>query len=251
MENREYSSIVGSSSAPYLNSLIAQYGLATRSYAVDHPSEPNYVAFVSGGTQGVSSDGLYNLGADNLFEQVSVSGRTWRAYEQGDPGNCFTGSSSSSVTDGIGSAGSYVRKHNPAIVFTGVSGDASLCANISNLASFDPAAANFEFITPNLVNDMHDGSTGDGDAFLRAFVPEITTSAAFANSLLIITWDEGSSDINGGGHIATIVITPHMTPGFESSVLYNHYSVLRTIEQAWGLPYLGNAAGASPLAFPF
>ncbi len=251
MENREYSSIVGSSSAPYINSLIAQYGLATSSYAIGHPSEPNYVAFVSGGTQGVTSDGHYDLGADNLFAQVSASGRTWRAYEQSDPGNCFAGSSASSVADGTGLAGSYARKHNPAILFTSVSGNAAQCSNIVGLAGFDPAAANFEFITPNEINDMHDGSTTDGDAFLRAFVPQITTSPSFANSLLVITWDEGSSNANGGGHIVTIAITPHMTPGFEATATYNHYSVLRTIEQAWGLPYLGAAASASALDFPY
>ena len=251
MENKEYSSIVGSSQAPYINSLIAQYGIATSDYAIGHPSEPNYIALTSGGTQGVHDDGVYNLGASSIFDQIEASGRTWRAYEQGYPGNCFTGSSASGGTDGIGQVGGYVRKHDPAISYTSISGNPTRCANIVSLAGFDPAAADFEFITPNLINDMHDGSIQDGDSFLKAFVPRITGSSAFANSVVLITWDEGSSGANGGGHVATIAITPKMTAGFQATGTYSHYSLLRTIEQAWGLPLLGGASSAASLAFPY
>jgi len=251
LENKEYSSIVGSSVAPYINSLIAQYGLATSYYAIGHPSEPNYIALTSGGTQGVNDDGVYNLGADNVFSQVTASGRTWHAYMQGYPGNCSTVSSASPVTDGPGQSGAYVRKHDPAISYTAISGNAAACANITNLASFDPAAANLEFITPNLMNDMHDGSIAEGDNFLKAFLPEIITSSAFANSVIFVTFDEGSSNANGGGQVMTIAITPNMTQGFRATGSYSHYSLLRTIEEAWGLPFLGNAASASSLAFPY
>lgn len=251
LENKEDSSIVGSHQAPYLNSLIAQYGLAANFYAEGHPSEPNYIALTSGGIQGVTSDGVYDLGVDNVFSQVSASGRTWRSYEQGYPGACFRGSSSPSVADGTGLPGGYVRKHNPAVSYTRISGNAKECANITDLASFDPSAANLEFITPNLINDMHSGSIADGDSFLQAFVPKITASPAFANSVVFVTFDEGSSSLNGGGHIVTIVISPNMKPGYQSSDTYSHYSILRTIEQAWGLPYLGGASSAVPMEFPY
>jgi Phosphoesterase family. len=250
-ENKEYSSVVGSSSAPYINSLISQYGLSTNFTAERHPSEPNYIALTSGGTQGVTDDGVYNLGVDNLFDQVTASGRTWKAYQQGNPGNCFTDSSSSAVVDGVGKSGSYVRKHNPAISYTSVSGNKTACANITNLAGFDPAAANFEFITPNMINDMHDGTVADGDNFLKAFLPQITSSAAFANSVVYVTFDEGTTNVSGGGHILTLAITPNMTPGYNATAAYTHYSMLRTIEQAWGLPSLGNAASASAMNFPY
>jgi hypothetical protein len=251
LENTEFSGIVGSSSAPYINSLIAQYGLSTNSYAVAHPSEPNYIAMTSGGTQGITDDGVYNLAVNNVFDQVDASGRTWAAYQQGYPGGCYTGSSALPLIDGAGKAGGYVRKHNPAISYTSISSNPARCANITSLASFNPAAANFEFITPNLVNDMHDGTVADGDNFLKAFLPQITGSAAFANSVVFITFDEGTSNINGGGQIATIAITPNMTPGYKATGAYTHYSLLRTIEQAWGLPYLGNAASAAPMDFPY
>ena len=250
-ENKEYSSLVGSSGAPYINSLIARYGVATNFYAERHPSEPNYIALTSGGTQGVTDDGDYNLGVNNLFDQITASGRTWHAYQQGYPGNCFTGSSSSAVVDGAGKSGAYVRKHDPAISYTSISGNAANCANITNFSSFDPAAANFEFITPNMINDMHDGTVADGDEFLKAFLPKITTSAAFTNSVVFVTFDEGTTSVNGGGHIMTMVITPNMTAGYKSSAAYTHYSMLRTIEQAWGLPYLGSASSASSMAFPY
>ncbi len=251
MENKAYSSIVGSKQAPYLNSLIARYGLATNFYAETHPSEPNYIALTSGGLQGTNSDGHYNLSAPNLFDQIEAAGKTWHVYAQGYPGGCFAGSISAVVVDGPGEAGEYVRKHNPAISYASIGHDPVRCARITHLTGFDPAAADFEFIVPNQINDMHSSSVAAGDAFLKVFVPQITESAAFTGSMVFITWDEGSGPINGGGHIATIALSPGMTPGYRSSTAYTHYSMLRTIEQAWGLPYLGEAATASTMAFPY
>jgi acid phosphatase len=251
LENREYSSIVGSSAAPYINSLIAQYGQATNLYAETHPSEPNYIALTSGGLQGTNSDGAYNLGAPNLFDQIETSGRTWHVYAQSYPGSCYLGSVAGAVADGPGAPGDYARKHNPAISYTSISGKPTRCANITKLAGFDPTAADFEMIVPNQINDMHSSSVGAGDAFLKDFVPQITSSPAFADSVLFITWDEGSSSLNGGGHIATIVASPNMTPGSRFEGPATHYSMLRTIELAWGMPLLGEAQKASTLTLPY
>ena len=108
-------------------------------------------------------------------------------------------------------------------------------------------------IIPNLINDMHSSSTRAGDDFLRAFVPKIISSTAFADSLLIITWDEGagSDAAGGGGHIATIIASPGMKPGSRFTAAATHYSLLRTIELAWGMPLLGNAATASTITLPY
>ncbi len=106
-------------------------------------------------------------------------------------------------------------------------------------------------IIPNVINDMHSSSVAAGDAFLKAFVPEIVNSSAFAGSVLFITWDEGASSVNGGGHIATVVVSPGMTPGSKFSGAASHYSILRTIEKAWGLPPLGAAAIAATIALPY
>jgi len=251
LENKEYGSIVGSASAPYENELIARYGLLTNFYAETHPSEPNYIALTSGGLQGTSTDGSYDLTVPNLFDQMDASGHSWHVYAQGYPGNCFGSFQALPVTDGVGASGDYVRKHNPAISYTSISGNPNLCANITKLAGFDPAAADFEMIIPNEINDMHSSSVRAGDDFLRAFVPSIIDSPAFANSVLFITWDEGDTNTNGGGHIATIVASPGMTPGSRYAGPANHYSLLRTIEDAWGMPYLGQAATTTPLTFPY
>jgi hypothetical protein len=106
-------------------------------------------------------------------------------------------------------------------------------------------------IVPNQINDMHSSSVGAGDAFLKGFVPQITTSSAFADSVLFITWDEGTSNLNGGGHIATIVVSPNMTPGARFEGPTTHYSMLRTIELAWGMPLLGEAQTASTITLPY
>jgi acid phosphatase len=251
LENRESSSIVGSSAAPYINSLIARYGQATNLYAEAHPSEPNYIALTSGGLQGTNSDGAYNLGVPNLFDQIETSGRTWHIYAQSYPGSCYLGSSADAVADGPGAPGDYARKHNPAISYTSISGNPARCANITKLAGFDPAAAAFEMVVPNQINDMHSSSVGAGDAFLKEFVPQITASPAFADSVLFITWDEGTSNLNGGGHIATIVVSPNMTPGSRFDGAATHYSILRTIELAWAMPLLGEAQKASTITLPY
>ena len=245
MENKEYSSIVGSSSAPYINSLISKYGLATNYYAVTHPSEPNYLALWSGSTQGVTDDGTYNLSGQNIVDQLEPHGKTWRVFAQNVPLNCYTGATASGGEDGTGT---YVRKHEPAISFTNVSGNSTRCANITDFTHFDPAAADFELIVPNLCNDMHDCSIATGDSFLQGFVPKILNSPAWQQGgVLFLTWDEGTTSTNGGGQVATVVISNAVTPGFTSGTLHNHYSLLHTIQNAWGLGCLNNSCSANDL----
>ncbi len=245
MENHEYGQIVGSSSAPYINGLIAKYGLATNYDAVSHPSEPNYLALFSGSTQGVTNDGRYDLAGTNLADQLAAHSKSWRVYAQNVPLGCSTVMSASGGPDG---AGTYERKHEPAISFTDISGNAARCANIANFSAFDPAAAHFELIVPNMCNDMHDCSVATGDTFLSNFVPTITGSAAFkSGGVLFITWDEGTSNLGGGGHVATLIIGPGVKTGFTSSTAHDHYSLLRTIENAWGLGCLNHTCAANDL----
>ena len=244
MENQEYGSIVGSSATPYLNRLIQDYGLASRYDAVAHPSEPNYLALFSGSTQGVTDDGVHHLAARNLADQLEDHGRTWRVFAQNVPLDCFPGTVASGGADG---AGTYARKHEPAISFTDIAADPARCRDITNFSHFDPAAADFELIVPNMCNDMHDCSVATGDAFLKSFVPRITGSPAFAGSVLFVTWDEGTSGAGGGGHVATIVVSPLVNPGTVSAASDTHYSLLRTIEDAWHLGCLAYSCAAHDL----
>lgn len=248
LENEEYASLVGSSQAPYLNGLIAKYGLAANYFGVAHPSQPNYLALFSGSTQGVTDDGNHDLPGTNLAVQLEAGGKTWGVFAQDYPGGCFAGSSKSGAGDGIGKPGSYARKHNPAISFTDISSNTSRCARIASFASFDPAADDFELIVPNQCNDMHSCSISDGDSFLSTFVPRITSSPAFADSVLFITTDEGTSNQGGGGQVATIVVSPLGKTGFTSTTRHDHYSLLRTIEDSWGLACLGQACSANDMA---
>ena len=247
MENREYDSIVGDPRARYINALIDRYGLATDYTAVAHPSQPNYLALFGGSTFGIRDDAIHDLAGSNLADQLDAHGRTWRVYAQDVPGGCSRVAFADGPVDLLGAPGSYARKHEPAISFTDISGDPAACAHITDMAGFSPRAADFELIVPNQVNDMHDGTTEQGDAFLSSFVPRITSSAEFADSLLLITWDEGSSSIGGGGRVATIVVSDRVRTGFQSRVGHTHYSLLATIERAWGLGCLRESCRANDL----
>ena len=246
MENEEASSITAGS-MPYLFGLSQTYGRATQVYGVTHPSEPNYLAFWSGSTQGVTDDANHDINAASLSSQLTAAGKQWRVYAQNVPGNCFTGATASGGTDGPGVAGTYARKHEPAISFTSVSGNPTECAKIQPLASFSPTAAAVAFVAPNLCNDMHDCSLAQGDAFLQAFLPSVFNSSDWAHTLLIVTFDEGSSNTNGGGNVFTMVARQGLS-AVTSLTPHSHYGVLRTIEDIYGLPCLGSACGATPLS---
>jgi len=246
LENEEATGITATS-MPYLYGLSVQYGRSDQYYAVAHPSLPNYLAFWSGSTQGVTDDGTYNLGAASLSSQMAAAGRSWRTYAQNYPATagCHTGATYTGGTDGPGVAGTYARKHNPAMSFTSVSGTAQ-CANIQPLANFDPSV-NVAFVVPNLCNDAHDCSLGTADAFLKAFVPKVTGASDWAHTLLVISFDEGSTSTNGGGRIFTAVIRQGLA-GVVSTTVHTHYSLLRTIQNLNALPCLGNSCNANTLS---
>jgi phosphatidylinositol-3-phosphatase len=243
LENEEATGVTATS-MPYLYGLARQYGRADAYYAVAHPSLPNYLGFWSGSTQGVTDDGRYDFTAPSLSSQMAAAGRSWRTYAQDyPPTGCFTGSSRAGGIDGPGVAGTYVRKHDPAMSFISVSttGD---CANVQPLASFD-GSVNVAFVVPNLCNDAHDCPVAKADAFLRAFVPTVIASPGWPNTLLVVTFDEGSTKINGGGRVFLAAVRAGMN-GVVSTTTHSHYSLLRTIENLNGLPCLGNACTVDP-----
>jgi hypothetical protein len=243
MENHEYEDIIGNPAAPYINALAQQYGVATSDFAVTHPSLPNYMALTAGDTFFTDDCVECTTAAVNLLDTIEASGRTWTAYMEDMPAPCTT-------TD----SGVYVARHNPFVHYDDIAGDAARCSNgviPSSGFSSDLAAdtlASFVWITPNLCNDMHDCSIETGDAWLQSVVPQIIQSPAFANSVLFVVWDEGTTTVGGGGHIPLIVASPMTPPGTQSSQDATHYSLLRTIEDAWGLSPLGQSANATALS---
>ena len=251
MENHEYGSVIGSSAAPYLNSLAGSYGLATNYYAASHPSLPNYLALTAGSTFGIASDcTTCYVNASNIADQVEGSGRSWKAYMEDMPAPCYKGAAS----------GNYAMKHDPFMYYTDIRNNPARCgAHVVPFTQFwgdisSGQVPNLVWITPNMCNDTHDCSVATGDAWLRSVVPTITGSAAYRNGgALFITWDEGSSSAgccgdSWGGHVATLVVSPRAIGAFRSGIAENHYSLLRTIEDAFHLAHLGAAGWSSNLA---
>jgi phospholipase C len=147
-----------------------------------------------------------------------------------------------------------MQKHNPFIYFDDIRTNPARCsASVVPFSQFTTdlrsgSTPNFVWITPDMCHDMHDCSVNQGDTWLQSVVPTILQSAAWQQGgVLFITWDEGTTSAAGGGHVATVVVSPRVTAGSISSTGETHYSLLRTIEQAWGLAGLGNAAGASAM----
>jgi hypothetical protein len=243
LENKSYDQIIGSTDAPYLNELAAGYGLAERYAAVASPSQPNYIALVSGSTQGIADNEPHDVTAPTLFDQLEAAGRTWRVFAENVPLDCYREAFADGGRDG---EGRYARKHEPAISFTGISGNPARCAGIVDLTSFDPEAADFELIVPNLCHDMHDCSIAEGDAWLRTFVPRILESPGWrAGGVLVVTFDEGEEADDF--RVATVVAAPGVGPGLRSDTAHTHYSLLRTIQEAWGLDCLGESCTAGTL----
>ena len=222
--------------APYLNALAARGTVFSRSFAVAHPSQPNYIALFSGSTQGVTNDWRHDLSAPNLALSLAAAGLSFAGYSEDLPAVGFRGDRS----------GGYVRKHNPWASFRNVPDAVNRPFSDFSTSDFSTLPT-VSFVIPNLRNDMHDGSVAEGDAWLRAHVDAYAAWAVSHNSLLIVTFDEGP------GHeppaktpIATILVGAHVQRGTTEQPI-THYSVLRTIEEMYGLPYLGEDAKAAPL----
>jgi hypothetical protein len=246
MENHGLERVLGSNGLDYVTDLVERYGLAENYHAVGRPSQPNYLALFSGSTQGVTDNDPHDIAAPNIADQIEASGRTWRAYAENVPPDCYTGER---ARDGRDGKGEYARKHAPAISFTSISGDPQRCANIKDFSAFDPAASDFAFITPNLCHDAHDCSLGDADDWLASFLPRILYSPAYQDGGVVFqTFDEAEGDVPTGGQVATIVISSDVERGLRSKVAHDHYSLLRTIEDAWGLGCLANSCAANTLA---
>jgi acid phosphatase len=246
-ENKTDKDVLGATDAPYLLSLIARGALATDYQAVAHPSQPNYLALFSGSTQGVTDDEVHDLTAPTLADQIEAAGETWRVFAENYPAEgCFTGD----VHDGgIDGPGQYVRKHDAAISFTGISGSPARCANIQPLSAFTPSAADFIWVVPNMCHVMHGCAMADGDAWLKTFLPAVLDSAAFAprgQGIIYITFDEGA-DKSRSNEIVTLALGPTVRAGVRSDVAHSHYSLLRTIETGLGLPCLADACSANTL----
>jgi phospholipase C len=242
-ENKEYGSIIGKASAARFNRLAKRFALLTRSYGVTHPSLPNYIALVSGSTHGIDSNCTKcSVDARSLADTLEAAGKTWKTYAEGLPEPGWTGATS----------GDYAKKHDPFLYFDGIVSNDARRKRVVPYTHFagDLAAGrlpDFSLVVPDLCHSMHDCSVKTGDAWLSAFIDPVLRSPELKGSVVFVTFDEGSSDVNGGGHIATLAVGPTVRRGARFTAATNHYGLLRTIEDAWGLPRLGESATATPV----
>jgi hypothetical protein len=256
-ENHSYGKIIGNAHARYINVLARECGLAINYHNISHPSLPNYVGMTSGlppsalrrFRRDCNPARTCNTPARSIFWQTS----SWKAYEESMPSNCYRKGH-----------GEYAVRHNPAPYFRNLTTCEAKDVPYARLArdlSRGKLPA-FSFVTPNLLHDMHDGTVGQGDSWLKKNLPAILRSEEYnSNSTVVfITWDEGAGGTSSscatnttdvGCHVAAVVISPTTTPGTRSRTLFNHYSLLRTTEQLLGLPSLGRAKRANSMKRAF
>jgi phosphoesterase family protein len=232
MENHSYTQVKG---LPYTASLISKYTSFSQSYAVSHPSEPNYLALWAASTLGLSDDSCPPSGGPfsnaNLGHSCEAAGLTWESYCENLPS---VGSTACSSSDNL-----YKRKHHPCPDFTNL--------NHSNECPFthfatDVAAGKLpalSFVAPNMCNDTHDCSTTTGDNWLASHIPAMI-SAVGPRGLVIITWDE--DDKSSGNHILTVFAGPAVKTNYVCTATVNHYTVVRVICDVLGLAPFSNAA---------
>jgi hypothetical protein len=223
MENKERGAVVGSADAPTFAALARDGADLTRYYAVSHPSLPNYLALVSGSTHGITDDCTACVArGTSIGTSLTRAHRSWGAYAEGYP-----------------SSPRFAKKHVPFLYFPS---DVSHVHALTQLdAKHLPA---FALVVPDLCDDMHDCSVATGDRWLARVLPPLLRAPRTA---VFVVFDEGTTDERGGGHVAAFAAGTAVKSGVRSTALTGHYGLLRTIEDALGLPHLGASARARPL----
>jgi acid phosphatase len=232
-ENEDAGSVIGAADAPYLTSLADAGASFTDAHAETHPSQPNYLALFSGSTQGVTDDSCpRTFDGPDLGSRLLAAGRTFVGYSEGLPHAGFTGCGS----------GDYARKHNPWVDFTDL--PASVDQPLSALPDDRADLPTVAFVIPDLCHDMHDCGVAAGDAWARDNLAPYLEWAQQNDSLLVVTFDEDEG--SAANHIATVLDGPMVRPGRYDERI-DHYSLLRTVEEMYGLAPLGTAAERAPI----
>ncbi len=253
-ENFAYSEIIGSSSAPTLTALSKTYYTAsfTQAFAITHPSEPNYLDLFSGSNQGVTTD---ESGPDanapfndcNLGSSLIQKGYTFIGYSEGQP----------SVGWIAGDVGNYYTKHCPWINWIGYNTNKDTIPEKSDqpFTSF-PDSNHFStlptvsWVIPNSIDDMHDGSAPtsiqNGDSWFKTHIMPLVRWAVKNNTLVITIWDE--DDLAHSNNIPCLFSGPNIIGGSYSTPKFNHYDVLKTIEDMYSLsPLCGSSSSGTDL----
>jgi hypothetical protein len=258
----------------------------TNYYALTHFSEANYVGMTSGQythcEQFDGSAASCHQDVSNLFSQLDGAGTSWNVWAESMPSACFLAKTGDDKT-----LNHYAPKHNPAIFYDNIEGaggtwsatnpSAECLANDvpagttgpNDMSYFNAALASgnvarFNFVVPNICEDGHDNCAPQGnevtqfDNFLSREIPLIQASPAFgSDGVIMVVYDEGNSNAGpgagqfaGGGNVMFAVLSPLAVPGvYGGNVAYNHYSLLRTLEDGFGISdHLVGAASAPQIS---
>jgi phosphatidylinositol-3-phosphatase len=235
-ENKDEHQVIGSRAAPTFNAMARRYVRFTNYRGVSHPSLPNYIAMVSGSTQGITSDCTSCVvDAPNLADSLEHAGRTWKTYAESLPSPGFTGAW----------AGLYAKKHDPLVYFRDIASSPGRRKRVVPFTMLGAdlrrnALPDFALVVPNMCNSTHDCPVRTGDRWLSRVLPPLLK---LPNTLVFVTFDEGLV----GNHIPALALGTAVRRGARSAAPVDHYSLLRTIEDAWGLPLLGKSASAKPI----
>lgn len=231
LENQNYGDAIVD---PYLNSLAKKGTSLNNFHAITHPSYPNYLAMITGKEIPTRGDKQINLNERTIADLLKAAGLTWKNYAEGYPGNCFK----------YPTSGLYARKHVPFMSFIPI--QERECENIAsaNQLSEDlkaKALPNYMFYSPNIDNDGHDTGLAYGSNWLKGFLEPLRKNEGFMKgTLIVVTFDESRNDSTN--HIYTVLLGDMVKPG-ENNENYNHYSVLRTIEDNFSLGTLAEGDG--------
>jgi hypothetical protein len=269
-ENHGFSQIIGNPAAPNLNRLAKQFGLATASFSVADPSAPNYVAMLGGSTFGIADNNAYYLHTvdkPSLMSQLEDASLTWKGYLQSMPYPGFKGICYPNRCNGIPDFDTlYNSKHNGIPYFKSVQTNPAEMAKMGPLTRLEGDLANnppnFGYIVPDECSDMHgappycvdSGDPGDvsdnalvgiADKLVSKVVDQIRSAPFWShgNNAIVITFDEGADGDTSGccgtdpgnGRVATIVITSNGPRKLQDPTPYNHFSLLRSLQAAFGL----------------
>jgi hypothetical protein len=242
-ENHAKADVIGSSRAPYFNSLASRSALLSQYGTVTHPSLPNYLALVSGSTHGIHDDCTSCVvSGRNLADTLPRAHRTWKAYAEGLPRPGFTGAS----------AGRYVKRHVPFLYFRSVLSRPRRLRQVVPLRQLSRDLRNgslpsFSLVVPDLCHDMHDCPVATGDRWLRTFLPPLLGSPQLRHSVVFVVFDEPPLSAPASEPVPALAAGRIVRPGSVYRRRTSHYGLLRTIEDAWGLPRLGRSRNAAPI----
>ena len=264
MENQDSGQIIGNSAAPCVNTLASNYLRATDSYARGHDSLPNYLEMISGHayeSSGTSNDCTPSscgpIAGTNLADQLQTAGISWTAFMGAMPSDCHTSDA--------GGTGGYGVRHNPFVYFpqgrTGPECRNDVPASGLLTALNSRAAPDFVYYSPNIChdggNDAPCSTIANGDDHLKKRISAIMATAWYRDGgTIILTWDEAAdSDTSGrngdnGGHVVTVVISARTKGDPPYAGYVDSAGILRTVEHAYGLSYLGDAARSSSGSLP-